>query len=124
MFGCAAYAHQSIGKLELRSKKCALLGYAEDTTGYRFWERGHVCGLGRVLKDTSPSLDSTAASKVPQGTAHQFSRDSQNNDYRFTMYEAQLRRMQRKIEHLKNSIPVVVPEEDNNEDANKGLRDL
>ncbi|KAL2481983.1 hypothetical protein Adt_34949 [Abeliophyllum distichum] len=71
----------------------------------------------RYDEDTSPSLDSTAASKIPQGTAHQFSGDSQNNDYRFAMYEAQLRRMQRKIELLKNSILVVVPEEDNNEDA-------
>ncbi|KAL2486753.1 hypothetical protein Adt_31509 [Abeliophyllum distichum] len=55
--------------------------------------RGHVCWVGRVLKGTSPSLDSTAASFAPQGTSHEFSGDSQNNDHRFAMYKAQLRQM-------------------------------
>ncbi|KAL2531514.1 hypothetical protein Adt_04865 [Abeliophyllum distichum] len=50
--------------------------------------RGHVCGVGRVSKGTSSSLDSTAASKAPQGTSQQFSRDAQNNDPRLAMYEA------------------------------------
>ncbi|KAL2454067.1 hypothetical protein Adt_48432 [Abeliophyllum distichum] len=78
--------------------------------------RGHVRGVGQVPKGTSPSLNSTAALKVSQRTFYQFSRDSQNNDPQFAMYEAQLCRMQRKIELLKNSIPVVVPQEDEDED--------
>ncbi|KAL2491729.1 hypothetical protein Adt_27357 [Abeliophyllum distichum] len=92
----------------------------------RFSENDEVTsvGLDGVLKGTSPSLDSTAASKAPQGTSHQFSGDPQNNDPRFAMYKAKLRRMQRKIELLKNSIPVVVPEEDENEDKDEGLGNL
>ncbi|KAL2525428.1 Uncharacterized protein Adt_10482 [Abeliophyllum distichum] len=50
--------------------------------------RGHVRGVGRVPKCTSPSLDLTVASFAPQGTFHQFSGDSQNIDSRFAMYEA------------------------------------
>ncbi|KAL2527137.1 hypothetical protein Adt_12191 [Abeliophyllum distichum] len=83
--------------------------------------RGHIRRVGRVPKGTSLSLDSIAASKAPQGTFHQFFGDPQNNDHRFAMYEAQLRRMQRKIELLKNSILVVVPEEDKNGDDDEGL---
>ncbi|KAL2486193.1 Uncharacterized protein Adt_30949 [Abeliophyllum distichum] len=86
--------------------------------------RGQVRGVGRVPKGTSPSLDSTSASKVPQGTSHQFSGDPQNNDSWFAMYEAQLRRMQQEIELLKNSILVVMPEEDENGDDDEGLWDL
>ncbi|KAL2480000.1 Uncharacterized protein Adt_32966 [Abeliophyllum distichum] len=56
--------------------------------------RGHVRGVGQVPKGTSPSLDSTTASKTPQETSHQFSGDPHNNDPRLAMYEAQLRRMQ------------------------------
>ncbi|KAL2486931.1 hypothetical protein Adt_31687 [Abeliophyllum distichum] len=87
---------------------------------------GHVCGVRRVPKRTSPSLDSTDASKPPQGTFHQFSRDPQNDNLRFAMYEAQLCRMLQEIELLKNSIPVVVPEEDKDEDKDEdeGLEDL
>ncbi|KAL2526872.1 hypothetical protein Adt_11926 [Abeliophyllum distichum] len=59
--------------------------------------RGNVRGVERVLKGTSPSLDSTAALKVSQRTSHQFSGDPQNDDPRFAMYEAQLYRMERKI---------------------------
>ncbi|KAL2526657.1 hypothetical protein Adt_11711 [Abeliophyllum distichum] len=73
---------------------------------------------------TYPSLDSTAASKPPQGTSHKFSGDSQNDDPRFAMYEVQLRRMQRKIELLKNSIQGVVPEEVEENDGDEGLGDL
>ncbi|KAL2485650.1 Uncharacterized protein Adt_30406 [Abeliophyllum distichum] len=67
------------------------------------------------IQGTSPSLNSTAASKAPQGTFHQFSGYPQNDDSRFDMYEAQLRRMQREIEFLENSIPGVVLEEDEDE---------
>ncbi|KAL2480009.1 Uncharacterized protein Adt_32975 [Abeliophyllum distichum] len=56
--------------------------------------RGHVRGVGQVPKGTSPSLDSTTASKAPQETFHQSSGDPHNNDPRLAMYEAQLRRMQ------------------------------
>ncbi|KAL2504987.1 hypothetical protein Adt_20608 [Abeliophyllum distichum] len=86
--------------------------------------RGYVRGVGWVPKGTSPSLDSTVTSKAPQGTFHQFFGNAQNNDPRFAMYEAQLRRMQQEIELLKNSIPVVVPEENKNEDEDEGLGDL
>ncbi|KAL2471813.1 hypothetical protein Adt_39949 [Abeliophyllum distichum] len=85
-------------------------------------DEGHVRGVGRVLKGTSPSLDSTAASKAPKETSHQFSGDYQNDNLRFPMYEAQLRRMQRKIKLLKNSILGIVPEQD--EDDHKGLGDM
>ena len=37
VFGCEAYAHQSDGKLEPRSKKCVFVGYQEGTKGYRLW---------------------------------------------------------------------------------------
>ncbi|KAL2491736.1 hypothetical protein Adt_27364 [Abeliophyllum distichum] len=92
----------------------------------RFSENDEVTsvGLDGVPKGTSTFLDLTAASKAPQGTFHQFSGDPQNNDPRFAMYKAKLRRMQRKIELLKNIIPVVVPEEDENEDKDEGLGDL
>ncbi|KAL2466727.1 Uncharacterized protein Adt_42578 [Abeliophyllum distichum] len=56
-----------------------------------------------------------------RGTSHQFSGDSQNNDPRFAMYEAQLRQMQHEIEILKNRIPVVVPVEEENGDGDEGL---
>ncbi|KAL2474907.1 Uncharacterized protein Adt_35643 [Abeliophyllum distichum] len=94
---------------------------AKEVLGER---RDHVHGVGRVPKDTSPSLDLTAASEAPQETSHQFSRDPQNNDPQFAMYETQLRQMQREIELLKNSIPVVVPKEDENGDEDEGLGDF
>ncbi|KAL2526274.1 hypothetical protein Adt_11328 [Abeliophyllum distichum] len=87
-------------------------------------QRSPVRGVGRVPNGTSSSLDSTTASKVPQGTSHRFSGDPRNNDPQFAMYEAQLCRMQQKIELLKNSITVVVPEEDDNEDADEGFGDV
>ncbi|XP_022851034.1 uncharacterized protein LOC111372852 [Olea europaea var. sylvestris] len=39
-FGCAAFTHQNIGKLEPRSVKCVFLGYAENVKGYRLWVYG------------------------------------------------------------------------------------
>jgi transposase InsO family protein len=38
-FGCSAYSHQSIGKLEPRSQKCVFMGYPEGVKGYRLWAR-------------------------------------------------------------------------------------
>lgn len=38
-FGCAAFSHQSKGKLDLRAKKCVFLGYPEGVKGYRLWDR-------------------------------------------------------------------------------------
>ncbi|KAL2505571.1 Reverse transcriptase Ty1/copia-type domain-containing protein [Abeliophyllum distichum] len=37
-FGCAAYSHQSIGKLEARAQKCVFLEYLDGVKEYRFWE--------------------------------------------------------------------------------------
>ncbi|KAL2541610.1 Uncharacterized protein Adt_02588 [Abeliophyllum distichum] len=89
---------------------------AKEVLGER---RGHVRRVGRISKGTSPSLDSTTTSKTPQETFHQFSGDPQHDNPRFAMYEAQLRRMLQKIELVKNSIPRVVPEKDENENENE-----
>ncbi|KAL2486397.1 Retrovirus-related Pol polyprotein from transposon TNT 1-94 [Abeliophyllum distichum] len=35
VFGCAGFAHQNIGKLEPRSKKCVFLGYADGVKDYK-----------------------------------------------------------------------------------------
>lgn len=37
VFGCTAYAHQSVGKLEPRALKCIFIGYPEGTKGYSLW---------------------------------------------------------------------------------------
>ncbi|GJU05386.1 retrotransposon protein, putative, ty1-copia subclass [Tanacetum coccineum] len=37
VFGCVAYSHVKQGKLELRAKKCILLGYPEGVKGYRLY---------------------------------------------------------------------------------------
>ncbi|KAL2462237.1 Integrase catalytic domain-containing protein [Abeliophyllum distichum] len=38
-FGCAAYSHQSVGKLEARAQKCVFLSYPDGVKGYRLWEK-------------------------------------------------------------------------------------
>ncbi|KAL2486273.1 hypothetical protein Adt_31029 [Abeliophyllum distichum] len=81
---------------EQRARICSIIEIA--STGVSLDERAitkevlgerriHVCGVGRVPKGTSSSLDSTAASKAPQGTSHQFFGDPQNDNLRFAMYE-------------------------------------
>ncbi|KAL2466375.1 Uncharacterized protein Adt_42226 [Abeliophyllum distichum] len=55
---------------------------------------------GRVLKGRSPFLDSTSASNVPREATNQFSEDTHYDEPRFSMYEAQLYRMERTIAHL------------------------
>ena len=42
VFGCAAYVHQQVDKLDPRSKKCVFLGYPEGVKGYRLWDRNQV----------------------------------------------------------------------------------
>ncbi|KAL2480265.1 hypothetical protein Adt_33231 [Abeliophyllum distichum] len=79
-------------------RACYCKGGSRRTTMSRPWG-------WTVPNGTSLSIDSTTASKAPQGTFHHFSGDSQNDDPRFAMYEAQQRRMKREIELLKNSIP-------------------
>ena len=37
IFECPAYMHVSEGKLELRAKKCIILGSASGDKGYRLW---------------------------------------------------------------------------------------
>ena len=39
VFGCTAFVHQSIGKLEPRSSKCVFLGYPHGVKGYRVWDK-------------------------------------------------------------------------------------
>ncbi|KAL2512454.1 Uncharacterized protein Adt_18054 [Abeliophyllum distichum] len=78
----------------------------------------------------SAAVPSTAAIQVgtKSGALNQFSGDSQNDDQRFPMYEAQLRRIERTIQHLtanlKNRIPEVVPKEDEDDDDSGGLGNL
>ncbi|KAL2480307.1 hypothetical protein Adt_33273 [Abeliophyllum distichum] len=94
---------------------CYCKGGSRRTTRSRPWG-------WTVPNGTSLSIDLTTASKAPQGTFHQFFGDSQNDDPRFAIYEAQQRRMKREIELLKNSIPEVMPKEDEN--ADEDLEDL
>ena len=39
VFGCQAYVHQSMGKLDPRSTKCVFVGYQYGSKGYRLWDR-------------------------------------------------------------------------------------
>ncbi|KAL2471008.1 nuclear transcription factor Y subunit beta [Abeliophyllum distichum] len=57
--------------------------------------RRHIRGVGQVLKDSSPSMDSTTLSNTPSGTSNQFCKDALNYDPHFTMYDAQFPRMER-----------------------------
>lgn len=36
-FGCIAYAHVKLGKLEPKAIKCMFIGYPEGTKGYKLW---------------------------------------------------------------------------------------
>ncbi|KAL2236677.1 UNVERIFIED_CONTAM: Retrovirus-related Pol polyprotein from transposon TNT 1-94 [Sesamum indicum] len=38
-FGCCAFVHQTIDKLEPRSLKCVFIGYPDGVKGYRLWVR-------------------------------------------------------------------------------------
>ncbi|KAL2525805.1 hypothetical protein Adt_10859 [Abeliophyllum distichum] len=74
------------------------------------------------LRETQHTqVASNGASLDERAIAKEFSGDSQNNDPRLAMYEAQLHQMQREIEILKNRIPVVVPAEEENGDKDEGL---
>lgn len=37
VFGCVAYAHSKIDKLESRALKCIFVGYPEGVKGYKLW---------------------------------------------------------------------------------------
>ncbi|KAL2237106.1 UNVERIFIED_CONTAM: Retrovirus-related Pol polyprotein from transposon TNT 1-94 [Sesamum indicum] len=39
VFGCSAFVHQNVDKLEPRSLKCVFIGYPEGVKGYRLWVR-------------------------------------------------------------------------------------
>jgi len=39
VFGCAAYSHQNLGKLELRALTCVFLGFPDGVKGHRLWSR-------------------------------------------------------------------------------------
>ncbi|KAL2242583.1 UNVERIFIED_CONTAM: Retrovirus-related Pol polyprotein from transposon TNT 1-94 [Sesamum indicum] len=39
VFGCSAFVHQNVDKLEPRSLKCIFIGYPEGVKGYRLWVR-------------------------------------------------------------------------------------
>ncbi|KAL2480740.1 hypothetical protein Adt_33706 [Abeliophyllum distichum] len=88
----------------------------------RFSENDEVTSVGLTGSEEHISLPRFyRCIEAPQRTFHQFSGDPHSDDHRFAIYKAQLRRMQREIELLKNSILVVVPEEEDNEDTDEGL---
>ncbi|KAL2251361.1 UNVERIFIED_CONTAM: Retrovirus-related Pol polyprotein from transposon TNT 1-94 [Sesamum indicum] len=41
VFGCAAFVHQSVDKLEPRAIKCVFIGYPMGVKGYRLWVHSH-----------------------------------------------------------------------------------
>lgn len=55
IFGCAAYSHQSIGKLEPRAQKCVFLGYPDGVKGYRLWSK-EVKGF-RIINSRDVTFD-------------------------------------------------------------------
>lgn len=38
VFGCRAYVHKNVGKLEPRAVKCMFIGYADQKKGYRCYD--------------------------------------------------------------------------------------
>ncbi|KAL2512867.1 hypothetical protein Adt_18467 [Abeliophyllum distichum] len=64
------------------------------------WQKCINFFISHTFVDTSPSPDSTATSKALRGTSNQFSRNPQNDDPKFALYDAQLRRMKRTIQRL------------------------
>lgn len=51
VFGCAAFVHQKLDKLEPRSKKCVFLGYPEGVKGYRVWCRSEPGFKVQISRD-------------------------------------------------------------------------
>ena len=72
VFGCAAYAHQSVGKLEARSLRCIFLGYPEGTKGYRLLLRDQPGVKLIISKDVVFNEDEMPRLKTnPAGTTEQ-----------------------------------------------------
>ncbi|KAL2238396.1 UNVERIFIED_CONTAM: Retrovirus-related Pol polyprotein from transposon TNT 1-94 [Sesamum indicum] len=65
IFGCSAFVHQNIDKLEPRSVKCVFIGYPEGTKGYRLWVRSQPGFKVLISRDVTfnenefPCLDKT-----------------------------------------------------------------
>ncbi|KAL2251350.1 UNVERIFIED_CONTAM: Retrovirus-related Pol polyprotein from transposon TNT 1-94 [Sesamum indicum] len=65
IFGCSAFVHQNIDKLEPRSVKCVFIGYPEGTKGYRLWVRSKPGFKVLISRDVTfnenefPCLDKT-----------------------------------------------------------------
>ncbi|KAL0313432.1 UNVERIFIED_CONTAM: Retrovirus-related Pol polyprotein from transposon TNT 1-94 [Sesamum radiatum] len=51
VFGCSAFVHQNIDKLEPRSQKCIFIGYPEGVKGYRLWLRSQPGFKVLISKD-------------------------------------------------------------------------
>ncbi|KAL2232097.1 UNVERIFIED_CONTAM: Retrovirus-related Pol polyprotein from transposon TNT 1-94 [Sesamum indicum] len=65
VFGCSAFVHQNLDKLEPRSIKCVFIGYPEGIKGYRLWvrsQRGFKVLISRDVtfnENELPCLDKT-----------------------------------------------------------------
>ena len=95
VFGCAAYAHQTEGKLEPKSVKCVFLGYPDGVKGYRLWlkeNNGYKVIISRDVifnENNMPCRDGTFAgtdSQEIQKLKHNIQLEvepsnDENNDY-------------------------------------------
>ena len=95
VFGCAAYAHQTEGKLEPKSVKCVFLGYPDGVKGYRLWlkeNNGFKVIISRDVifnENNMPCIDGTFAgtdSQEIQKLKHNFHlkvepSNDENDDY-------------------------------------------
>ncbi|KAL2248384.1 UNVERIFIED_CONTAM: Retrovirus-related Pol polyprotein from transposon TNT 1-94 [Sesamum indicum] len=65
VFGCSAFVHQNLDKLEPRSVKCAFIGYPEGIKGYRLWVHSQPGFKVLISRDVTfnenefPCLDKT-----------------------------------------------------------------
>ncbi|KAL2243923.1 UNVERIFIED_CONTAM: Retrovirus-related Pol polyprotein from transposon TNT 1-94 [Sesamum indicum] len=65
VFGCSAFVHQNLDKLEPRTVKCVFIGYPEGTKGYRLWVRSQPGFKVLISRDVTfnenelPCLDIT-----------------------------------------------------------------
>ncbi|KAL2248445.1 UNVERIFIED_CONTAM: Retrovirus-related Pol polyprotein from transposon TNT 1-94 [Sesamum indicum] len=53
VFGCSAFVHQSVDKLELRAIKCVFIGYPVGVKGYRLWVRSQPSFKVLISRDVT-----------------------------------------------------------------------